>query len=65
VLKLNSDVKECKPRVQGVGKYRGIIHCASTIIKEEGARGLWQGLTLVPISAQVELLCPPCNPTCP
>ena len=23
----------------------------------------WQGLTLVPIPAQLELLCPPCNPT--
>jgi len=29
--------------VQGVGKYRGIIQCASTILKEEGARGLWSG----------------------
>jgi solute carrier family 35 protein E1 len=29
-----------------------------------GARySKWQGLTLVPISAQLEILCPPCNPT--
>ena len=25
------------------GKYRGIAQCASTILKEEGARGLWAG----------------------
>ena len=27
----------------GAGKYRGIAQCASTILKEEGARGLWAG----------------------
>ena len=25
------------------GKYRGIVQCATTILKEEGARGLWAG----------------------
>lgn len=25
------------------GKYRGIVQCATTIIREEGARGLWAG----------------------
>ena len=24
---------------------------------------MWQGLTLAPFSAQLELFCPPCNPT--
>jgi solute carrier family 25 thiamine pyrophosphate transporter 19 len=27
----------------GAGKYRGIAQCARTILKEEGARGLWAG----------------------
>lgn len=27
----------------GVGKYRGILQCATTILREEGARGLWAG----------------------
>jgi len=26
-----------------LGKYRGVIQCAATIVKEEGARGLWSG----------------------
>ncbi|KAF5835651.1 mitochondrial substrate carrier protein [Dunaliella salina] len=26
-------------------KYKGIYHCGSTVIKEEGARSLWKGLT--------------------
>jgi DNA topoisomerase IA len=29
----------------------------------EGEAISWLGLTLVPISAQLELFCPPCNPT--
>lgn len=27
------------------GKYKGIYHCGSTVIKEEGVRSLWKGLT--------------------
>jgi len=42
-------------------RYRPARRCART-------RGTWrrasrQGLALVPISAQLELFCPPCNPT--
>ena len=27
------------------GKYKGIYHCGNTVIKEEGARSLWKGLS--------------------
>lgn len=44
VVKIRMQV-QVEPVLNGVagGKYRGIVQCATTILKEEGARGLWAG----------------------
>ena len=33
-------------------KYKGLTHCASTVVKEEGALALWKGLLLIGAKAQ-------------
>ncbi|KAL0053669.1 hypothetical protein WJX82_009153 [Trebouxia sp. C0006] len=39
------DVIKTRLQLDHVGKYKGIWHCGETIIKEEGVRALWKGLT--------------------
>jgi solute carrier family 25 thiamine pyrophosphate transporter 19 len=44
-IRMQVQVEPVGPRrgALGAGKYRGIAQCARTILKEEGARGLWAG----------------------
>jgi len=46
------------------GHFKGLcaLHGGGKLCQTEGCTK-WQGLTIVPISAQLELVCPLCNPT--
>lgn len=37
------DTVKVRLQTQSAGKYRGIIHCMTSIVKKEGARGLYKG----------------------
>lgn len=39
------DVIKTRLQLDRSGSYKGIAHCGSTIIKNEGVRALWKGLT--------------------
>jgi solute carrier family 25 citrate transporter 1 len=39
------DVIKTRLQLDRSGNYKGIIHCGSTIVKTEGVRALWKGLT--------------------
>lgn len=39
------DVIKTRLQLDRSGNYKGIIHCGSTIVKNEGVRALWKGLT--------------------
>ncbi|GJV14904.1 mitochondrial succinate-fumarate transporter 1 [Tanacetum coccineum] len=39
------DVIKTRLQLDRSGAYKGIIHCGSTTIKNEGVRALWKGLT--------------------
>lgn len=39
------DVIKTRLQLDKVGNYKGIRHCGNVIIKEEGVRALWKGLT--------------------
>lgn len=39
------DVIKTRLQLDRAKQYKGILHCASTIVKEEGLRALWKGLT--------------------
>lgn len=39
------DVIKTRLQLDKAGRYSGVYNCGSTIIKEEGARSLWKGLT--------------------
>lgn len=39
------DVIKTRLQLDRVGKYSGIYNCGTTVIKEEGLRALWKGLT--------------------
>lgn len=39
------DVIKTRLQLDRTGSYKGIIHCGTTIIKNEGVRALWKGLT--------------------
>lgn len=39
------DVIKTRLQLDRTGSYKGIIHCGSTIVKNEGVRALWKGLT--------------------
>ncbi|KAK9813085.1 hypothetical protein WJX72_008685 [[Myrmecia] bisecta] len=47
------DVIKTRLQLDKTGKYRGIYHCGSTIIKEEGTKALWKGLT--PFATQLTI----------
>jgi hypothetical protein len=64
LLKLSSNVNECKPLAEGIftttssdGMLDAMPRLKLSISQQR------QGLTLVPISAQLELICPPYDPT--
>lgn len=39
------DVIKTRLQLDRSGNYKGIIHCGSTIVRNEGVRALWKGLT--------------------
>mmetsp|Transcript_14761 Transcript_14761/g.24987 ORF Transcript_14761/g.24987 Transcript_14761/m.24987 type:complete len:320 (+) Transcript_14761:67-1026(+) len=39
------DVIKTRLQLDRLGQYRGIAHCGDTIIKQEGVKSLWKGLT--------------------
>lgn len=39
------DVIKTRLQLDRVHKYNGIYHCGATVVKEEGVRALWKGLT--------------------
>ncbi|KAL5710138.1 Mitochondrial succinate-fumarate transporter [Ranunculus cassubicifolius] len=39
------DVIKTRLQLDRTGNYKGIIHCGNTVIKTEGVRALWKGLT--------------------
>lgn len=39
------DVIKTRLQLDRTGSYRGIIHCGTTIIRNEGVRAMWKGLT--------------------
>ena len=39
------DVIKTRLQLDRSGNYKGIIHCGSTIVQNEGVRALWKGLT--------------------
>lgn len=39
------DVIKTRLQLDRSGSYKGIIHCGSTVVKSEGVRALWKGLT--------------------
>lgn len=39
------DVIKTRLQLDRSGNYKGIIHCGSTIVRTEGVRALWKGLT--------------------
>jgi hypothetical protein len=39
------DTIKTRLQLDKAGKYNGIGHCGQTVIKEEGVRALWKGLT--------------------
>lgn len=39
------DVIKTRLQLDTTGRYKGIVHCGQEIIKEEGTRALWKGLT--------------------
>lgn len=39
------DVTKTRLQLDKVGKYRGMVHCGKTIVKEEGSGALYKGLT--------------------
>mmetsp|Transcript_23908 Transcript_23908/g.32884 ORF Transcript_23908/g.32884 Transcript_23908/m.32884 type:complete len:320 (-) Transcript_23908:131-1090(-) len=39
------DVIKTRIQLDSVGKYKGIANCGNTIIREEGVKALWKGLT--------------------
>lgn len=39
------DVTKTRLQLDNAGRYRGMIHCGTTIFKEEGALALYKGLT--------------------
>lgn len=39
------DVIKTRLQLDRSGNYKGIIHCGSSIVKNEGVRALWKGLT--------------------
>lgn len=39
------DVIKTRLQLDRTGKYKGIVHCGQTIVKEEGTLALWKGLT--------------------
>ncbi|KAK9829199.1 hypothetical protein WJX72_004446 [[Myrmecia] bisecta] len=39
------DVIKTRLQLDHAGKYKGIYHCGQTVIKEEGVKALWKGLT--------------------
>lgn len=39
------DVIKTRLQLDRAGSYKGIVHCGTTIVKNEGVRALWKGLT--------------------
>uniref|UniRef100_A0A2P2IS95 Tricarboxylate transport protein n=1 Tax=Rhizophora mucronata TaxID=61149 RepID=A0A2P2IS95_RHIMU len=39
------DVIKTRLQLDTTGNYKGIVHCGSTIVRTEGVRALWKGLT--------------------
>ncbi|KAL1804631.1 hypothetical protein ACET3Z_027699 [Daucus carota] len=39
------DVIKTRLQLDRSGSYKGIVHCGSTVVKSEGVRALWKGLT--------------------
>jgi len=39
------DVIKTRLQLDRVGAYKGIAHCGSTVVRTEGVRALWKGLT--------------------
>lgn len=39
------DVIKTRLQLDRSGNYKGIVHCGSTIVRNEGPRALWKGLT--------------------
>ncbi|GAB2296627.1 Mitochondrial succinate-fumarate transporter [Dionaea muscipula] len=39
------DVIKTRLQLDRSGKYKGIIHCGATVVRTEGVRALWKGLT--------------------
>ncbi|XP_042052024.1 mitochondrial succinate-fumarate transporter 1-like [Salvia splendens] len=47
------DVIKTRLQLDRTGSYKGILHCGSTIVRNEGVRALWKGLT--PFSTHLTL----------
>jgi hypothetical protein len=65
LLKFSSNVNECKESLPAMHIVRP-ADCAAPAIAAfdaSAAAAAAQGLTLGPVSGQLELFCPPCNPT--
>lgn len=47
------DVIKTRLQLDNTGRYKGVLHCGTTIAREEGVRSLWKGLT--PFAANLTL----------